>query len=39
MDDVAKLSDYSFNIMAVEESEKIRYTWALFHIANFMDMF
>jgi hypothetical protein len=39
MDDIAKLSDYSFTVIGLDDQEKIRYTWALFHVTNFMELF
>ncbi|KAM3141805.1 hypothetical protein pb186bvf_006127 [Paramecium bursaria] len=37
-DDIDKLSDWSFDICVYKDNQ-IHYTWALFHILNFLDFF
>ncbi|CAD8182851.1 unnamed protein product [Paramecium octaurelia] len=38
--DISNLSDYSFDITVVQDkNEQLRYTWALFHLCNFIDLY
>ncbi|KAM3146931.1 hypothetical protein pb186bvf_001085 [Paramecium bursaria] len=38
--DISTLSDYSFDITMIQEPlEQIRYTWALFHLCNYIDQY
>lgn len=38
--DISNLSNYSFDITLIKDhNEQIRYTWAMFHLSNFVDMF
>lgn len=38
--DISNLSDYSFDITQFKDpQEQIRYTWALFHLCNYLDQY
>jgi hypothetical protein len=39
LDSINKISAWDFNICAVEQAEKLRYTWALFHLCNYIEFY